>query len=373
MQTIYYKESLPMMSYIFSIFIASILSYSLSYFFLKNADKLRQKRNTYAERVKLHKKYVPRLGGLALYLAFCVTFPAVIVLNRYSISFDVNKIIGLFIASLLVVGTGVYDDLVKRLSYKVKFAFQVLAALVLVLAGYNIQTISIPFLPNLSVGVLGPVFVVLWMLVIMNAVNLIDGLDGLASGVCLIAGAGFFIISAVKADIFVLTALAVFLGVILGFLRFNIYPAKLFLGDSGSLFLGFMMGIIALEISVKRATVISMAIPMLTLFIPVASVFFTFTRRIATARNPFKPDSMHLHYRLIRAGISHKNTVYIFYMVTFIYMLFGLWCYFSPVMYELAIIIVAGMVMLAFYVWALRFINLKKSYKREQHGRYKEL
>ena len=362
-----------MISYIFFIFIASILSYLLSYFFLKNADKLRQKRNAYAERIKLHKKRVPRLGGLALYLAFCVTFSIVIAFNRYSIFADVNKIIGIFIASLLVVGVGVYDDLVKRLSYKVKFAFQVLAALALVLAGYNIQTISIPFLPNLFMGMLGPIVVVLWMLVIMNAVNLIDGLDGLASGVCLIAGAGFFIISAVKADSFVLAALAVFLGVILGFLRFNLYPAKLFLGDSGSLFLGFMMGIIAMEISVKRATVISMAIPMLTLFIPVASVFFTFTRRIATAKNPFKPDSIHLHYRLIRAGISHRNTVFIFYVLTFIYMLFGLWCYFSSAMYEFTIMIVAGMVMLGFYVWALRFINLKKIYKRKQHGRHKKL
>ena len=146
-------------------------------------------------------------------------------------------------------------------------------------------------------------------------------------------------------------------------MRYNFYPARLFLGDSGSLFLGFIMGILAMEMSTKRVMFVSMAVPLLILLIPLAGMIFTFTRRIVCAKNPFKPDNMHLHYRLIRAGMSHKNTVLLFYAVTFVYMIFGMVCYLLPSQLEVYILSAAVFILLFLYIWAMLFIHRKKARK----------
>ena len=356
-----------MLAYYYCIACSFIVSYVCSYFLLRNSDKLKWGKKAYIERVKLHKKGVPRLGGIVLYIAFFFTLLTMVLLKKSFFDLSTTKLAGIFIGSTIILIVGVYDDLVKRLGYRIKFLSQILAIAIVAASGYNISIITNPFGGQIYVGVFGIFFVILFMLTIINAVNLIDGLDGLACGVTLIAVIGFFIIGLTQSQNLTLIITASLVGATLALLKYNFYPAKLFLGDSGSLFLGFMIGIIAMESSVKRATAVSLIVPLLALLIPLASVIFTFSRRLVAAKHPFKPDKMHLHYRLIRAGISHKDTVLIFYTVTFLYVLLGVLCVFTPKRYELGIITFAGISIWWISVWALHFINLKKRRKRKKY------
>ena len=358
---------------LFIIFIAASFSYLFSYVLLHNSDRLKWGKKAYVERVKLHKKSIPRLGGVVLYSTLYIILAAIFILKKHFMYLDTKKIIGFFLASSLVFGIGFYDDLIKRSSYKIKFMLQILAGIILALSGYSIKTVSMPFAPDISVGIFGPVFIVLWVVLIMNAINLIDGLDGLAAGISLIIGTGFFIIAVIRADYFMLVMLSFFLGAILGFFKYNFYPAKLFLGDSGSLFLGLTLAVVAIEISIKRLTIISLAIPMLIMLIPILSIGFTFMRRLIMVKNPFNADTMHLHYRLIRAGMLHRDVVLVFYAATSACMLLGLACYFTPPVYELVTIIIASLMMLGLYAWALYFINSKKAHRKIRRGRHRSL
>jgi len=349
--------------YIYCACFSFIISTLLSRYLLNNADKFKWGKRAYVERVKLHKKGVPRLGGIAIYFSVYASILILLILRSEYLHGKELKLLGIFLSSTMLVGIGIYDDLVKRLSYKIKFLVQLVSALLLVFVGYNVSIISSPFGGNIYIGILGAFFVVLWVLSIINAINLIDGLDGLACGISLMMAIGFFVISINQNNVFIAGILAVFIGASLGFLCFNFFPAKLFLGDSGSLFLGFILALVAMESSLKRTTAISLIVPLLTLIIPIASITFTFSRRLASAKNPFKADRMHLHYRLIRAGISHRDTVLIFYTITFLYVVLGVFCFFVPKIYEINIIIFAGVAMWWIYMWALHFINRKKKQK----------
>ena len=357
-----------MLAYFYCIACSFIVSYACSYILCKNADKLKWGKKAYIERVKLHKKGVPRLGGIALYIAFFFTLFSMTLLDKSYFNLSAIKLLGIFTGATIILVTGVYDDLVRRLGYRIKFLSQILAIAIVIASGYNISIITNPLGGHIYVGVFGMFFVILFMLAIINAINLIDGLDGLACGISLIAVAGFFVIGLVQSQNFTLIITTSLIGAMLAFLKYNFYPAKLFLGDSGSLLLGFMIGIIAMESSVKRATAVSLIVPLLALLIPLASVIFTFSRRLVAAKHPFKPDKMHLHYRLIRAGISHKDTVLVFYTVAFLYVMLGVLCVLMPKRYEIGIIIFAGISIWWIYVWALHFINLKKRQKRKKHA-----
>jgi len=357
------------MLYLYCALFSFIISTLFSQYLLKHADRFKWGKRAYVERVKLHKKGVPRLGGIAIYLSLYASISILVLLRGEHLSGKELKLFGIFLSSTMLVGIGIYDDLIKRLSYKIKFIVQLISALVLVFVGYNVNVVSSPLGGSIHIGILGALFVVLWVLALVNAINLIDGLDGLACGISLMVAIGFFIISVNQNNIFIAGILAIFIGASLGFLRYNFYPAKLFLGDSGSLFLGFILALVAMESSLKRTTAISLIVPLLTLIIPIASITFTFSRRLASAKNPFKADRMHLHYRLIRAGISHRDTVLIFYNITFLYVALGVFCFFMPKRYEINIIIFAGIAMWWIYMWALHFINQKKSQKNRKRKR----
>jgi UDP-GlcNAc:undecaprenyl-phosphate GlcNAc-1-phosphate transferase len=351
---------------IYPVICSFVLAYVISYVLLRNSDKFRKGRRIYSERVRLHKKGVPRLGGLAIYLAFFITLFMFYIFKRSLLKGYEVKIAGIFLASTLTVLCGLYDDLVRRLSYKIKFTIQILAVSIIAFFGYRISVITNPFDGLIYIGSLGIVFVIIWMITIMNAINLIDGLDGLACGVSVIVCMSFLIMAYRQGHVFTLLIVTSAIGAGLGFLRYNFYPAKLFLGDSGSLFLGFILGILAIESSIKRATAISLIIPLLTLFIPITSIFFTFTRRIAGAKNPFKPDNKHLHYRFLRTGLSHRDVVLIYYSVTLIYAILGTFCFYMPKKYEVAIIAFAMMTMWMLYMWALHFISLREQLRRKK-------
>ncbi|MFH1868874.1 MAG: MraY family glycosyltransferase [Candidatus Omnitrophota bacterium] len=347
-----------------------IVSYALSQWLLKNAGIFSKGRRVFAERVRLHKKGVPRLGGIAIFGSFYATLLLIFIFKRDLFYNREIKLVGVFLASAIIVATGIYDDLIKRLGYKVKFALQILAVIVVIIFGYNIKIITNPLGGEIYVGFLGPIFVLLWMLAVINAINLIDGLDGLACGIATVACASFFIIALSQNNIFLALIIISIIGANLAFLRYNFYPAKLFLGDSGSFFLGFMLAVLVMESYIKRSAVISLSVPFLTLFIPMGSVVFTFSRRIAAARNPFRPDRMHLHYRFLRAGVSHRNTVLIYLCITLIYATLGTFCFFLPKKFELTIIVFAGVTIWCFYMWVSHFMSTRQKFKKRASKQY---
>lgn len=350
----------------YTLIVAFAISYMLSYYLLKNRDKFHIGKRVYSERVRLHKGGIPRLGGLAIYVALFVTILFSYFLDREDMQRYAAKLLGIFLASAIIAVCGLYDDLVKRLSYKIKFTMQIIAVSVVIAFGYRITVASNPFGGTINIGLLGIPLVILWMLAIMNAINLIDGLDGLACGVSLIVCFSFMLVGLYKQNLFLTVLSAGFIGSCLAFLKYNFYPAKLFLGDSGSFFLGFMLGILAIESNTKRTTAVSLVIPLLTLFVPIGSVIFTFSRRLKAGKNPFRPDRMHMHYRFLHAGLSHQNTVFIYYILTLLYVILGGLCFLMPKKFELAIIIFAAFLIWCLYIWAVRFISTRRKLRRKR-------
>jgi UDP-GlcNAc:undecaprenyl-phosphate GlcNAc-1-phosphate transferase len=252
---------------------------------------------------KVHQKIMPRLGGLAIYLSFIIG----LLVLRPEDEFAMPIIIG----SLIIIITGVLDDLME-LSAKIKLIGQLAAALVVVLGGVQVDYINIPFMGTLDFGMLSIPLTILWIVGITNAINLIDGLDGLAAGVSSIALITISGMAILKGDAFVVSVGFIVLGSTLGFLLYNFHPAKIFMGDTGALFLGYMIGVLSL-LGFKNVTMISFIIPVIILGVPISDTFFAIIRRIVNKQPLSAPDKSHLHHCLLRLGFSHRQTVLLIY------------------------------------------------------------
>lgn len=259
---------------------------------------------------KVHKKPMPRMGGLAVFLAF---IPAVLLSQHIDL-----PLAGLLLGGALIVLLGIIDD-IKGLSAKVKLLGQVAAATVVIPFGIQVQYITNPFSGDLLfLGWLVIPVTVFWLVAVTNAINLIDGLDGLAGGVSCIAAltlAAVAWLHGAQMEGVVLLALTL-AAATLGFLRHNFYPAKIFLGDCGSMFLGFTLAGMSIMSFTKSATAISVIIPLVILGLPLLDTFFAIIRRYHQHRPIFQPDKEHLHHRLMAMGLSHRQTVLAIYAVS---------------------------------------------------------
>lgn len=256
---------------------------------------------------KVHRNTMPRLGGLAIYISFLIglaLFPP-----------DFMDVWPVVFGATAIVILGIIDDMLS-LSAKAKFLGQIGAALIPVLAGIQIEYITIPNGVVVEFGYLAIPITVFWIVAITNAINLIDGLDGLAAGVSTIALITISTLSFSLGNI-VATFLGILLiGSILGFLVYNFYPAKIFMGDTGSLFLGYMISIISIFGFTKSATILSLIIPIIILAIPIIDTFFAIIRRIVHGKPLTAPDKYHLHHCLIRLGFTHRQSVVLIYLLS---------------------------------------------------------
>lgn len=265
---------------------------------------------------KVHRKNMPTLGGIAIAAAFFAgTFVASRVIPRYIIEEFYLNFIGLCIGSAIIIILGMFDD-VRPLPAKLKFVIQITAALVLIGCGFRIEQVTIPFIGKFSVGVFGLIFSILWIVGITNAINLLDGLDGLAAGVSSIAS--FFIfLSAIDQREYVIAFLAfVLVGACVGFLPFNFYPARIFMGNSGSMFLGFVLSAIAMASFQKSRTIITLFIPIIALGIPIIDTSLAILRRLAKKRRIFQPDKEHIHHQLLFREESQRRAVLSLYFLS---------------------------------------------------------
>lgn len=271
---------------------------------------------------KVHTRIMPRMGGLAIYLAFVIAFFAIIALipEGTLLVRDFNLIKAVLVGGTIIIITGAFDDRFE-LSAKLKFVLQILVACIVVFGfDISIEFVSLPFGENMQrindwIGI--PVTIV-WIVGVTNAINLIDGLDGLASGVSGIAITTILIMAIIMGIQPVIMLCTLLLGGIVGFLRYNFHPAKIFMGDSGSLFLGFCLAMLSL-ISFKQITLVSFVIPLLIIGVPLSDTFFAILRRLINKRPIFAPDKGHLHHRLQDLGFSHRKTVLLIWGVAAIF------------------------------------------------------
>lgn len=261
---------------------------------------------------KVHAKVMPRLGGLAIFLAFMIGF---LIMRP-----DDPAAWAIIVGAVIIVITGILDDMYE-ITAKAKLFGQLLAALIVVFwGGLEIPLINLPFGGELFLGYLNIPLTILWIVGITNAINLIDGLDGLAAGVSTIALITLTGMAFIKMDVFVIVTASILAVSTLGFLFYNFHPAKIFMGDTGALFLGFMISVLALS-GFKNVTFISLVIPIIILGVPVSDTFFAIVRRIREKQPLSAPDKSHLHHCLLRAGFSHRQTVLVIYGIA---ALFGL-------------------------------------------------
>lgn len=276
------------------------------------------------ESRKIHKKPMPRLGGLAVIAGFAVS--VIYLLVVMSVEHTINlfgseqyyiKLIGFF-SGIVILGAFCFIDDLKGINPFVKLAGQLLAAIVVTLCGIQINRISLPFFDTIFTEQITAIVVtIIWIVGITNAINLIDGLDGLSSGVSLISCISLLIIFALNGSplisILLVTALS---GAILGFLPYNFNPAKTFLGDTGSNFLGFTLSIISILGMAKTYTAIVLIAPLIVFALPLLDTTLAIFRRIIKTKSlkgVFKADKEHLHHKIMKHGYSQKQAVLILY------------------------------------------------------------
>lgn len=262
---------------------------------------------------RVHKMPIPLIGGVAIYISIVLTS---------LIFLEIDKtLISMIIGGSLILISGLIDD-IKGLSPKGKVLFQIAAAVVLILGDVKIDAITNPFgkagtvipLNGLSIPL-----TIFWVVGITNTLNLIDGLDGLAAGVTMIASLSFFAVAGKFNYIPVMLTSAILAGACLGFLPYNFNPAKIFMGDTGALFLGFMLAAISIEGVMKSVATIAVVVPIIILGVPIFDTTFAIFRRLLNGKSIAEADKGHLHHRLLDKGYSQKKTVLILYAISAVF------------------------------------------------------
>ncbi len=279
---------------------------------------------------KEHNNQIPLLGGVAIWFGFSISiifalglvsllwrstslleFLPNLHLWWQEISIELPEILAVIIAASVITVLGLMDDLIKNgLHYRTKFIVQFLVAAIVVVNGVSIHIFPWPWL-NLLVSLF-------WIVGIMNAINLLDGMDGLAAGVSAISATGFLLLSLSNESFYTAILLISLIGCCLGFLRYNFYPARIFMGDAGSLLLGFLlstMAIICLNSAQPGITNPIVLFPIMVLSIPIYDTFSVLFIRIRNRKHPFVGDKNHFFHRMVRFGLSKKNTVFLIYML----------------------------------------------------------
>ncbi|WP_371261636.1 glycosyltransferase family 4 protein [Alkalibacterium sp. 20] len=273
---------------------------------------------------RIHEKRMPTMGGIIIYLSFYLA-------TFFLVPIPYNQLIPLFAASSVIIITGIIDDLFELSPLLKLLGIITAASLIYFYGDVALETMTFPYLGTIEFGSFQLPFTILWIVGFTNAINLIDGLDGLASGISMIALTtmgiiGFFFLTIEEISISVMIFILV--AAIAGFWPYNFYPASIFLGDTGALFLGFMISVFSLQ-GLKNATLISLGLPIIILGIPVTDTLFAMIRRKLNKQSIATADKSHIHHRFMSIGLSHKQTVLAIYSVSAIFSIIALLYNFS--------------------------------------------
>lgn len=328
----------------------------------------------------IHEEPVPTMGGVTVYISFFLPFLLLLFYNNViSQAFLLNReiLIGLFVSGSIVFGIGVYDD-IKGTRPLVKLLFQCLAAAIIYFFGFKIAVVSNPFGQPFEIGIFSLPFTILWIVGVTNAINLIDGIDGLAAGVTLFTSIAILFIAIGMGNIYTITFASALAGGMLGVLRYNFPPAKIFLGDSGSMFLGFVLGAVAIHGSQKGATAVALLIPIIVLGLPLIDTMLAMVRRLLRGVPISAGDRQHIHHILVKTGLSKRQVVFWLYGLC---VLFGIVALFVVVLKNqlaagvLGIMFLVAMVL--YWVQRLGYFNIvkmqqgiKETVQRRRENRY---
>lgn len=310
-----------------NIAIAFILAFIITFMTTPYTIKLANKIGAIdvpKDKRRMHTKKMPKFGGPAVILGLLVSM--VYLITVMSIEGSINlfteqeygkKLFGVFLGIVIITITGILDD-TKTLKWWQQLIGQVSAAIVVVLFGVKIEHLNIPFLYKVGLSeAFSNILTIIWIVGIINAINLIDGLDGLSSGIALISSISLMIIFLMNESPMIATIIVTAMsGALVGFLPYNFSPAKTFIGDTGSNFLGFILAVVSILGVAKTYTVAVIILPVIVLGLPIFDVIFAIVRRIAKGKSikaVFEPDKGHLHHRLVEKGFTQKQAVLILY------------------------------------------------------------
>ncbi|MBJ6298179.1 glycosyltransferase family 4 protein, partial [Staphylococcus aureus] len=258
---------------------------------------------------KVHTKPISVMGGTVILFSFLIG-----IWIGHPIETEIKPLI---IGAIIMYVLGLVDDIYDLKPY-IKLAGQIAAALVVAFYGVTIDFISLPMGTTIHFGFLSIPITVIWIVAITNAINLIDGLDGLASGVSAIGLITIGFIAILQANIFITMICCVLLGSLIGFLFYNFHPAKIFLGDSGALMIGFIIGFLSL-LGFKNITIIALFFPIVILAVPFIDTLFAMIRRVKKGQHIMQADKSHLHHKLLALGYTHRQTVLLIYSISILF------------------------------------------------------
>jgi len=319
-------------AYLPPLIIAAIISGGLTYYVKILAEKF--KWFDWPAPRKVHPKPIPRLGGLAIVVAFLIVLIGYTLASErlnfsgFRIFFMDKRLVGVLLGLIILLIVGIFDDIRSVKPWK-KLCWQIVAAGMVVVFGLSINYIRLPFGEHLDLTfwqvpisilghgfqlvVLGDILTIFWIVLLINTLNFLDGLDGLAPGISFITAMVIFFLSVFLGQDAIALLAVLIAGVTLGFLPWNFYPARIFLGDSGSMSLGFLLGVLSIISGGKLATAF------LVLGIPVLDVGWVVLRRVFSGASPFRADKKHLHHRLLTAGLSQRQAVVALYLISIIF------------------------------------------------------
>ena len=343
-----------MLQYVVPFVIALVVSYLLTPSVKKLAIKIGAVDRPNARKVHTH--VIPRLGGLAIYIGFMAAVLFCVPLQ--------HELVGMLLGCTAIVAVGIWDD-ICNIPAKVKLVGQILAACIPIAFGIQIEWLTNPFgdiivLPEI---IAIPV-TIFWIIGFTNTVNLIDGLDGLAAGVAFIASISMFLLAYNLNQFLPALVIVSMAGAALGFLQYNFNPAKIFMGDTGSMLLGYTLSVAAVLGLVKTAATVALVVPIIALGLPILDTTFAIIRRKMSGVPIFQPDKGHLHHRLLALGMTQKQAVLIMYFVSMILGIVALFV--ANVSYKTGIVTV--LVVLAVIIYSAKRIGiLRKSTTDSTH------
>jgi UDP-GlcNAc:undecaprenyl-phosphate GlcNAc-1-phosphate transferase len=316
---------------------------------------------------KRHKRAVPYLGGLGLFPAVWLALLVCGLVSPDWYTANSSSLFWVFLGALIITLVGLVDDLYPLSAY-VKLSAQILVGIMLYAVGINVELLTTPF-GSVDVGATSLVITVLWVVVMTNAMNLIDGLDGLAGGVALIAAITLLVIGYLLDSGWGVLFMPGLIGFLIGFLIYNRYPARIFLGDSGSMQLGYYFAVFSLLAPMKSFTASALYLPLLALGVPILETVVSFSRRILSGQNVMRADRRHIFHYLELAGLSPRNVVLVFYALGVVFAGFALGMFLWNRVIVLAVLAIFMVVILVSFFILVTGLVARRRRNRRSPGR----
>jgi UDP-GlcNAc:undecaprenyl-phosphate GlcNAc-1-phosphate transferase len=325
----------------------------------------------------IHQRLIPRTGGIGIIIAFITPLIGLFFVQSgvgSVFTSDFKMAVSLIAGGIMIAAIGLVDDL-RGIRARNKFLLQSVVAIFSYIMGFQIKSLSLPFIGVVEMGVFAPLITLLWIVGIVNAINLIDGIDGLAAGVAFFVCATNFIFGFASNNIIICLLSAALGGALLGFLYYNFNPASIFMGDTGSMFIGYILATSSLWSSMKKGTTVALLIPIISLGLPIMDTFVAMFRRFILKRPIFSPDKGHIHHRLLKKGYSQKKTVLILYSISIFFALVAIFSYFGDsiqVGIALLVLMITTIGIVRF-IGGFAYIKYALSYSQPLHSRHAEL